>query len=202
MDEVWQHVTHRGHVMLQLWLKMYSSKIPCLRPRPRTRLDDSGRLQAQVTVSKTPILLVRPWTSVFRDSLFRFSYLPAHNIPDLTQLSASAQTGAGRQQGAVRRRPASAAWLTVNADVDLAFVVTSFRVHLSSARVLAVISLRDVSDAQSVSLVELVPAAGCNNDVTHVKYLTPSTEATLPPEKGPTLDKTTSHHNQVWYTRV
>jgi len=56
--------------------------------------------------------------------------------------------------------------LTVDFDADLAFIVAAIFVHLSSARVLAVIARRDVGDAQPVRHVDLISAVFCNSDVT------------------------------------
>ena len=61
---------------------------------------------------------------------------------------------------------ATAARLTVNFDPDLAFIVTSLGVHLSSARVLAVVSHCDVADVETVLLVEAVSTAIYNDHAT------------------------------------
>ena len=68
-----------------------------------------------------------------------------------------------RRYGSARRRHGDR--LTVHCDADLSFVVSSVGVDLSAARILAVISCRDVRDPQTLLLHELVPSTLCNNDV-------------------------------------
>ena len=75
--------------------------------------------------------------------------------------------------------------LTVNGDVDLAFVISSVVVHLGTARVLAIVLRRDVRDPQSRRHV-LKPTALCNGrpPASQRHALTAQTPITPRPEKS------------------